>query len=317
VFDECHQLKDPDTQRTQAMLFGGLADRAQCIFALTGTPIPNHAGELYPIMKRAGLAHGTYREFVSRYCVTRETDYGFQVLAHRNVEELRALLSVLMLRRMHQVALPPTDYKHITIPLGECDTRGDVFRELRRISGNDARRVASLVNAGNLKALESAETSTERKLIGCLKAVPSARRIASVLDRDSTNKAVVFALHSAPIALLADVLRPYGVVEFTGDTPKGKVAGLVNAFQTDPRKRVALCQTRAAGVGITLTAANYAFTLERPWSPADEEQADHRIIRIGQTRPTFVRRISLEDSIDDAVNRVLLRKTQIISEILN
>jgi SWI/SNF-related matrix-associated actin-dependent regulator 1 of chromatin subfamily A len=317
VFDESHYCKDPGSERTRQLFDGGLVDRAARIFCLTGTPLPNHAGELFPVMRLAGLFVGEYRDFVQRYCVTRETEYGFQVLAHRNVEELKALLSVLMLRRMHQVALPPTDVKCITIPLSACDTRGDVFRELRRLAGYDARRVASLVNAGNLKALESAETATERKLVGMLKAVPAAHRIAAVLDRDATNKAVVFCLHSAPIALLAEVLKPYGIIELTGATPKRKVKDLVASFQTDPRRRVALCQSAAAGVGVTLTAANYLFTLERPWSPAVEDQGDHRIIRIGQTRPTFVRRISLENSIDDAVNRVLLRKTQLISEILN
>jgi SNF2 family DNA or RNA helicase len=317
VFDEFHYLKDPESRRTVNLLFSGLATRAERVICLTGTPVPNHAGELYPLMKLAGLFTGEPRDFVQRYCVTRQTDYGFQVLAHRNVEELRQMLGAVMLRRLHQVILPPTDYKHISIPLSECDTRGDVFRALRRLSSNSARRIASMVDAGNLKALENAETATERRLVGCLKAVPSAHRVAAVLDRDPANKAVVMCLHTEPIALLRDVLAPYGAVTLTGATPKRQVPELVRRFQTDSATRVVIAQKRAAGVGVTLTAANYLLDLERSWSPADEGQAVHRIIRIGQTRPTFVRYVSLADSIDDPVNRVLARKTRLIAEIVS
>lgn len=316
VFDECHYLKDPTSQRTGRLLFSGLAARADRVICLTGTPAPNHAGELYTLLRFAGLATGGYRDFVSRYCVTRETEHGFQVLAHRNVDELRQVLGTVMLRRVHKVVLPPTDRKDITIPLPECDTRGETFAALRRLAPSAARRVAGLVNAGNMQSLDNAETATVRRLTGCLKAVPSARRVATVLDRDPANKAVVFCLHTAPIELLADMLKSYGVVTLTGDTPKTKTPALVARFQTDPATRIALCQMRSAGVGVTLTAANYLFILERPWSPADEEQAVHRIIRIGQARPTFVRYISLADSIDDAVNTVLARKTRLLAEII-
>lgn len=317
VLDEAHYLKDPESKRSQG-IFATLSGNKHRVYPLTGTPITNHAGELFPLFRFAGLWPGDYWSFVSRFCVTRETDYGFAVMAHRNVDELRQMLATIMLRRRQQVVLPPTDYKHITVPLGECDTAGDVFKQLRQVAPSAARRVAGLVSGGNLKtALEDTETSTERRLVGCLKAVPCANRIASVLDRDPTNKVVVFCIHSAPLALFAGILEPYGVVEFTGDTPKSKTGQLVARFQTDARCRVALCQMKAAGVGITLTAANYLMVVERPWSPADEDQATRRIIRIGQTRPTFVRYVSLEDSIDQAVNGVLQRKAKLIDEIIN
>jgi hypothetical protein len=267
-------------------------------------------------MARAGLARGEYGDWLARYCVTRPTEHGFQVLGHRNVDELRSLLGAVMLRRTHKIVLQPTDYKDVTIPLGECDTRGDVFRAFARIAPSAAQRVARLVGAGNLNGLDNAETATVRRLVGCLKAVPSAHRIAAVLDRDPAHKAVVFCLHSDPIVLLVAELKDYGVIELTGATQKRRVPELVARFQTDPGTRVAVCQMRAAGVGVTLTAANYLFMLERPWSPADEDQAEHRIIRIGQTRPTFVRRIALEGSIDQPINGVLIRKRRIIAEII-
>jgi SWI/SNF-related matrix-associated actin-dependent regulator 1 of chromatin subfamily A len=318
VIDEAHYLKDWGSKRTQAILGpGGVAERASRVSFLTGTPAPNHGGELYPLLRFSGLFKGEPEAFVARFCVTRETNYGYAVMAHRNADELRGMLGELMLRRLQQVALPPTDYADVEIDLAECDTGSAEFRELRRIAPNVARRLSAAVNAGSLASYDDAETSTARRYLGALKAVPSARRVAATLDRDRSNKAVLFCVHTAPIALLEATLRPYGVVIFSGDTPRKAVKPSIERFQGDPDCRVAICQMKAAGVGITLTAANYLILVERSWSPADEDQAIRRIVRIGQRRPTFVRSVTVRDSIDEANKRVLHRKRKLIAEIVN
>ena len=73
---------------------------------------------------------------------------------------------------------------------------------------------------------------------------------------------------------------------------------------------------QASGPGLTLTAANHLWIVEPSWTPADNEQALKRIVRIGQTRKTFVNFITLDTSIDLAVNRVLRAKRQLIDEII-
>ena len=44
----------------------------------------------------------------------------------------------------------------------------------------------------------------------------------------------------------------------------------------------------AAGVGLTVTAANNVIHLERHWNPAKEAQATDRVYRIGQDKPVNV-----------------------------
>ena len=44
----------------------------------------------------------------------------------------------------------------------------------------------------------------------------------------------------------------------------------------------------AAGVGLTMTAANHVIHLERHGNPAKEGQATDRVYRIGQTRDVLV-----------------------------
>jgi SNF2 family DNA or RNA helicase len=45
---------------------------------------------------------------------------------------------------------------------------------------------------------------------------------------------------------------------------------------------------RAAGIGLTLTAANHVVHLSRWWNPAVEDQCTDRVYRIGQSRPVTV-----------------------------
>ena len=45
---------------------------------------------------------------------------------------------------------------------------------------------------------------------------------------------------------------------------------------------------KAAGVGLTITAANHVIHYTREWNPAVENQATDRAYRIGQKRPVSV-----------------------------
>ncbi len=57
VLDELQYCKNPDAKRTRAV-FGvrtqpGIVAQADQVFALSGTPAPNHIGELYPWIREA------------------------------------------------------------------------------------------------------------------------------------------------------------------------------------------------------------------------------------------------------------------------
>lgn len=73
----------------------------------------------------------------------------------------------------------------------------------------------------------------------------------------------------------------------------------VKQFQNDPRIRVALLSTTAAGVAITLTASSCVWFAELYWTPGLLIQAEDRCHRIGQKEDVNVNYFVANDTLDD------------------
>lgn len=77
-----------------------------------------------------------------------------------------------------------------------------------------------------------------------------------------------------------------------GSTPIPRRQEIVNQFQRhvdhDEGFDLLILGPKAAGTGLTLTAATHVIHLSRWWNPAVEEQCNDRVHRIGQTRPVTV-----------------------------
>jgi hypothetical protein len=79
---------------------------------------------------------------------------------------------------------------------------------------------------------------------------------------------------------------------------------------------------KAAGTGLTLTAATHVIHLSRWWNPAVEEQCNDRVHRIGQTSPVTVHipmaiHSSYQDqSFDCLLQSLMMRKRRLASSAL-
>jgi Helicase conserved C-terminal domain len=79
---------------------------------------------------------------------------------------------------------------------------------------------------------------------------------------------------------------------------------------------------KAAGTGLTLTAATHVIHLSRWWNPAVEEQCNDRVHRIGQTRPVTVHLPMAihegyrEQSFDCLLQSLMMRKRRLASSAL-
>src|SRR5262245_18966741 len=77
VLDEAHMIKEPSAKQTRACWRIMHAPSVQSRWALTGTPLANHVGDLWSIMH--GVAKHEYparSDFVDRYALFTWTDRG-------------------------------------------------------------------------------------------------------------------------------------------------------------------------------------------------------------------------------------------------
>ena len=175
--------------------------------------------------------------------------------------------------------------------------------------------MASLTEETDLESMMVAMASL-RRATGVAKAKLAGRMIADEIDSGAYSKIVVFYQHTEVGKTLIANLEKYGVVSISGSTTNTMRQKAIDTFQADPSVRVFIGQLQACSTAITLHAASQVMFVEQSWTPADNAQAAKRCHRIGQKSPVFVRMLGLAKSIDEAVTKVLARKSQMISELM-
>jgi hypothetical protein len=109
-----------------------------------------------------------------------------------------------------------------------------------------------------------------------------------------------------------------------GNTSADKRTKIVAQFQSDENKGfdVLLLSPKAAGVGLTLTAATNVIHLTRWWNPAVEDQCTDRVYRIGQDKevtvfiPRAIHPLYGNESFDCLLHEILENKRALSREML-
>lgn len=328
VVDEAHAFVHPQAKRAAAMFLGrdALCRSTPRTWLLTGTPMPNDATELW--LPLAGIAperlrHNgkllTFDQWRDRFCVTRRARAGRTMrtvvvgLRTENAAELRKRVAGFALRRLKKdvLNLPPLRTGYITVTLEEPGL-------LQGPPGLDE-FAAAFDGAPVDEVVPVPKSIMEwRRKVATAKAWPLAELLSDELDADPRAKVVVAAEHLDAIAQLARVFTARGMrpVSITGATSASERAAVVDQFQTDNHCRVFLGQITAAGVGITLTAADSLVFLEQSFSPGKNAQMRDRIYRIGQSRPVLIRYAVAPGSSDELVSRVLARKSDMVRQVM-
>jgi SWI/SNF-related matrix-associated actin-dependent regulator of chromatin subfamily A-like protein 1 len=336
ILDEAHLLKNSSAKRTMAALGPACSGRAGLIegarvFALTGTPCPNHPGELWTLLRavaphailmRDGRTIMPESVFVSTYCATRPTRFGPKIMGGKNLDDLRQRLAAVAIRRKKVDVLPqlPPFRAEITV-LSSADAAAQLAAATSQtFTAALAQTLAAATDDESIaRALAQAApaSSTLRRLTGTLKAPLVAELVTSDLE-GGMDKLVLFAVHKDVIRTLRDTLaaRGYNPVVVDGSVSHAARQNAIDSFQNDPATRVFIGQITAAGTGITLTAASNLIFAETSWVPAENAQAAMRVHRIGQRNSVLVRLATLPGTVDEAISNALRRKIKAINELL-
>lgn len=306
--DEAHALKEPSAARTKAVLGArGIAHSVGRMVWMTGTPAPNHSGELYTFAKACGAWFGNHSAFISAYCNTVSTPYGPKILGNRNVAGLKQMLAPYMIRRTKIEGLPSLRLDTIAAP-------GDMRAVEAALDQETRDTILSAVETGDYSFSTTPFVSTVRRLAGLAKAPAVAERIEAELT-GGEQQIVVFAYHTAVIDIIRNTCAKYGCAVLDGRTPARDRQAHIDAFQAGAA-RVLICQTQSASEGLTLTAASRVIIAEPSWTPKDNEQMIARCWRRGQLLQVRASFCALPGSIDDTITRALERKARMLAEIL-
>lgn len=330
VVDEMHFTKSIKAKRTNAIWGkGNIAWHADKVMSLSGTPAPNHYGELFPIMTAYGAWRGTYHEFIARYCIL--DDMG-KVVANslRYVDELRAILDQFMIRRLKKdVAseLPPVSihpwYVKSDPDLLDVIRPGDSDRVAARMRKEDAQlklALHGLTEDERMDYLRSKQThyATWRRINSVMKCPAVLSQLLFEFDNQLVDKVVVYAYHRDAIVLLRDMLKGKGinVACIWGGTDERKRIVEQDKFKRWQRG-VFIGQIVAAGTAIDLTSAHEGIMLEKSWVPGENAQAMERMHRYGQAFPVTIRDVTIRGSVDEDVSRTLDRKMRELSALFD
>lgn len=284
ILDEAHYLKNPESQRTQAVFANknGLARRAKRVWALTGTPILNRPRELYPILKTMGGkvlgGYDTFPKFAQRYCGAFFDGRGINTKGSSNLGELAEKLKGFMLRREKREVLadlPPVIYYYPPLELTDAELR-PIYKVEFEISDREAclspthEDYAQLGDLARLSRVTGVATS--------------GKIVAYVEDLlETVEKVVVFFRHHDVAEKLYAGLMKYCPAVFHGQMNDREKTEAVEKFKSS-ESRVFLGQIQAAGVGINglqEVCDNVVFA-ELTWVPGETDQAIGRLDRIGQ-----------------------------------
>jgi SWI/SNF-related matrix-associated actin-dependent regulator of chromatin subfamily A-like protein 1 len=117
-------------------------------------------------------------------------------------------------------------------------------------------------------------------------------------------------VHQLQFSHKAKLVNPTtaNAVTITGDDDTIARQRHIDAFQTDSKTQLILCNIKAAGVGITLTASSRVLFIEFPWTYADCVQCEDRAHRIGQVWPVMCSYLLGIDTIDEKMLDTILTK---------
>ena len=326
--DECQNIKNsgPGATKNKRRKFSGsirgnavrtIAKSIPYVFAISGTPLMNRPIELFPVLQMVLPSIFPSRlAFAYEYCKPRWTPWGWKYDGASNIPELHDLLKQLcMVRCLKQDVLPELPEKNRRVlPLAlsneaEYQEASDSFLAwLGRTNPTKlltAKRAETLVKLGELK-----------RLAARLKLRAVMNWTDEWLESYSNEKIVLFAVHRKMIEALNRRVSAKAVV-VDGSVTGRKRKTVVEQFQQDRKTRVFIGNIRAAGVGITLTAASTLAFCELDWVPSNHTQAEDRIHRIGQTKPSWYWYLVAAGTIEDDLCGILEKKQRVVSAVLD
>ena len=313
VFDECQYLCNYSSKRTKIAL--ELGKHADHVIGLSGTPLQNKIIEFFPILKILWPSEfTTLTSFSDKYSYKRMTPWGWDYYGSKNIRELnKRLLDLGMIRRRKDVlTLPPKESKITLVEMTDPDEYQFASRDFL---GWLAKTAAHKVRAAK-KSEKMLRVGYLLRLVAKKKLKAVCHKANQFLMNNPKKKLVLMGVHQKAIRVLEEKI-PFKSITIDGNVSGRMRQAAIDQFQYDLETRVCIGNVKAAGVGITLTAASDLWFFEFWFNPAVHNQAADRVHRIGQRYPVLIEYLVARGTIEEDICRLLQERQKIITGALD
>jgi len=321
ILDEGQRIKNWEAKTSRTIK----ALKSPFALVLSGTPLENRLDELFSVVefiddRRLGPAF----RFFNRHRIVDEKG---RLMGYRHLDQLRAALKPVLLRRTRQQVLdelPPRTTEVIRIaPTAE---QYDMQQGHRLV-------VQSIINKKYLsemdllrlrKALLMCRMCADSTLLVDKQAPGHSSKLAELgvlleqLRDEAERKIVLFSEWTTMLDLIEPLLASLniGYVRLDGSVPQKKRHELIHRFQNDPACMLFMT-TNAGATGLNLQAGNTVINVDLPWNPAVLEQRISRVHRMGQEQPVQVFILVTTETLEENLLATLSAKHDLALAVLD
>ena len=161
----------------------------------------------------------------------------------------------------------------------------------------------------NLRYVFDLNKKLTQKVSKILKSKPINNPLEALKDilSDIDSKVIIWARFRADISLIESMLGELAV-SYHGGISNDQRASSVERFQNDPKVRYFIGQPQSGGIGLTLTAADYAIYYSNSFDLETRLQSEDRCHRIGTKNNITYIDIEAPKTIDTKIIKALRDK---------
>jgi len=305
AFDEAHKAKNPDSQQGRALL----SIEAKHPIPMSGTFVLNNPLDLYLPLRWAGFEDHSFYQYKNHYCVMG----GFnnkEVVGYKNLDELRTIMSKVMLRRTKGdvLDLPPKVHSIEYVDLTTDQKK--LYKEVKEQIVDSIDKIRMHPDPlSEMLRLRQVTGAPEILSTTCTQSAKLDRLVEMIEEISSVGeKAIIFSQWSTMTDIIREKLKDYNPAYITGDVKSELRMGEVNKFENDDTCKVIIGTVGAMGTGLTLTAASTVIFVDEPWNRGLKDQAEDRAHRIGTRGTVRVVTLIAKDTIDEGIYNLVQKK---------
>lgn len=306
AFDEAHKAKNPDSQQGKALL--SIDCRGPKI-PMSGTFVLNNPLDLYLPLKWAGFETHSFYAYKQHYC-TMGGFGGKEIVGYKNLDELRSMVSKVMLRRVKGDVLDLPPKVHTIEWVDAYPEQKSLYKDVRDQVRDNIDKVK--VHPDPLSEMLRLRQVTGYPGILSSTVTKSAKmdRMEELVEEEVSvgGKAIIFSNWSEMTNVIRHKLKKYNPAYITGEVGSVQRMEEKDRFQNDPNCKVMIGTIGALGTGFTLTAAQLVIFVDEPWNRGIKDQAEDRAHRIGTRGTVRVVTILTRDTVDEGVYNLVQKK---------